>query len=60
MSFFSFGEQVENMTLHGFLYNVDKEYMDVGNAKFTSNELKDQTGTISFTAGICLMIRSSD
>ncbi|MER2077008.1 thiamine diphosphokinase [Psychrobacillus psychrotolerans] len=60
VSFFSFGEQVENMTLHGFLYNVNKEFMDVGNAKFTSNELKDQTGTISFTAGICLMIRSSD
>jgi len=60
VSFFSFGEYVENMTLQGFLYNVENEYMDVGNAKFTSNELKDQTGTISFTAGICLMIRSSD
>ena len=60
VSFFSFGEHVENMTLQGFLYNVEDEYIQVGNAKFTSNELKAQTGTISFTAGICLMIRSSD
>jgi len=60
VSFFSFGEHVKNMTLHGFLYNVEHEYMNIGNAKFTSNELKEQTGTISFTAGICLMIRSSD
>lgn len=60
VSFFSFGEQVENMTLQGFLYDVEDEYINVGNAKFTSNELKDRTGTISFTAGICLMIRSSD
>jgi len=60
VSFFSFGEFVENMTLQGFLYNVVDEYIAVGNAKFTSNELKDRTGTISFAAGICLMIRSSD
>ena len=60
VSFFSFGKQVENMILNGFLYNVEDEYINVGNAKFTSNELKDRTGTISFTAGICLMIRSSD
>lgn len=60
VSFFSFGKSVENMTLQGFLYDVEDEYINVGNAKFTSNELKDRTGTISFTAGICLMIRSSD
>ncbi|MFJ7824997.1 thiamine diphosphokinase [Psychrobacillus sp. NPDC096623] len=60
VSFFSFGEHVKNMKLQGFLYNVEDEYIQVGNAKFTSNELKSQTGTISFTAGICLMIRSSD
>ncbi|MEK3978123.1 thiamine diphosphokinase [Psychrobacillus sp. FSL K6-2836] len=60
VSFFSFGKQVENMILNGFMYDVEDEYINVGNAKFTSNELKDRTGTISFTAGICLMIRSSD
>lgn len=60
VSFFSFGEHVKNINLQGFLYDVEDEYINVGNAKFTSNELKDRTGTISFTAGICLMIRSSD
>lgn len=60
VSFFSFGEHVENLNLQGFLYDVEDEYINVGNAKFTSNELKDRSGTISFTAGICLMIRSSD
>lgn len=60
VSFFSFGEKVENMKLRGFQYDVENEIIQVGNAKFTSNQLKTQTGTISFTAGICLMIRSSD
>ena len=60
ISFFPFGEMMENVTLKGFLYNVTNEKITFGNAKFTSNELKDRTSTISFTAGICLMIRSSD
>ncbi|TQR17437.1 thiamine diphosphokinase [Psychrobacillus soli] len=60
ISFFSFGEKVEKISLKGFLYNVTEETIAVGNAKFTSNELKDRTSTISFIAGICLMIRSSD
>lgn len=60
ISFFSFGEKVEDITLRGFLYNVTKENISVGNAKFTSNEHKGRTSTISFKAGICLMIRSSD
>ncbi|WP_144509293.1 thiamine diphosphokinase [Bacillus sp. FJAT-22090] len=60
ISFFSFGEKVEKISLKGFLYNVIDEDISVGNAKFTSNELKGRTSTISFRAGICLMIRSSD
>lgn len=60
ISFFSFGETVEDISLEGFLYNVTEENISVGNAKFTSNELKGRTSTISFKAGICLMIRSSD
>ncbi|MEK4485134.1 thiamine diphosphokinase [Psychrobacillus sp. FSL H8-0484] len=60
ISFFSFGEMVKNITLKGFKYNVANENMMVGDAKFISNEQKDRTSTISFTAGICLMIRSSD
>ena len=60
ISFFSFGKSVENITLKGFLYEVDQEDISIGNAKFTSNEVSGRIGTISFDAGICLMIRSSD
>lgn len=60
ISFFSFGKSVENITLKGFLYEVDQEEISIGNAKFTSNEVSGRIGTISFDAGICLMIRSSD
>ncbi|MFJ5769931.1 thiamine diphosphokinase [Psychrobacillus sp. NPDC093180] len=60
ISFFSFGEKVEKISLNGFLYNVTDENITAGTAKFTSNELKGRTSTISFIAGICLMIRSSD
>lgn len=60
ISFFSFGETVEDISLRGFLYEVTEENISIGNAKFTSNEVSGRIGTISFTAGICLMIRSSD
>ncbi|KQL35476.1 thiamine diphosphokinase [Psychrobacillus sp. FJAT-21963] len=60
ISFFSYGETVENISLRGFLYEVTKENISFGNSKFTSNEVSGRIGTISFTAGICLMIRSSD
>lgn len=60
ISFFSFGETVEDVSLRGFLYEVTEENISIGNAKFTSNEVSGRIGTISFTAGICLMIRSSD
>ncbi|MFF2752521.1 thiamine diphosphokinase [Psychrobacillus sp. NPDC058041] len=60
ISFFSFGETVEDISLRDFLYEVTGENISIGNAKFTSNEVSGRIGTISFTAGICLMIRSSD
>jgi thiamine pyrophosphokinase len=60
ISFFSFGEAVEAVWLSGFLYEVTSESIMIGNSKFTSNEVIGQTSTISFTKGICLMIRSSD
>ncbi|PZX07979.1 thiamine diphosphokinase [Psychrobacillus insolitus] len=60
ISFFSFGETVEAVWLRGFLYEVTNENIAMGNSKFTSNEVIGQTSTISFTKGICLMIRSSD
>ncbi|WP_313891307.1 thiamine diphosphokinase [Psychrobacillus sp.] len=60
ISFFSFGEPIEHVVLRDFLYEVTDETISMGNAKFTSNEVSGRTGTISFNAGICLMIRSSD
>ncbi|WP_391208583.1 thiamine diphosphokinase [Psychrobacillus sp. L4] len=60
ISFFSFGETVKDISLRGFLYEVTEENISIGNAKFTSNQVSGRNGTISITAGICLMIRSSD
>ncbi|MER2007594.1 thiamine diphosphokinase [Psychrobacillus sp. BL-248-WT-3] len=60
ISFYPFGEGLEDVTLDGFLYNVEEEPISYGHAKFTSNEQVERTSTISFKSGICLMIRSSD
>ncbi|MFF3100583.1 thiamine diphosphokinase [Viridibacillus arvi] len=60
MSFFAFKGPVENMTLRGVLYETTNEVIEVGTSRFTSNEISDGIASISFTAGICLMIRSKD
>ncbi len=60
VSFFSFQRSIENVTLNGFKYDVADETIELGNARFTSNELLYEEGSISFTSGICLVIRSSD
>lgn len=60
MSFFAFKGPVENMTLRGVLYETTNEVIEVGTSRFTSNEISDGIASISFTAGICLMIRSID
>lgn len=60
VSFFSFQGSIANVTLNGFKYDVADETIELGNARFTSNELLYEVGSISFTSGICLVIRSSD
>ncbi|WP_394187334.1 thiamine diphosphokinase [Paenisporosarcina quisquiliarum] len=60
VSFFSFQGIISNVTLTGFKYDVAEETIELGNARFTSNELLYEVGSISFTSGICLVIRSSD
>lgn len=60
ISFYPFGEKLKDVNLEGFLYNVEREEINYGHAKFTSNEQVERTSTISFKSGICLMIRSSD
>lgn len=60
VSLFSFQEEVSALTLRGFKYETDRERLESGMTKFTSNELLEQEGSISFREGICLMVRSSD
>ncbi len=60
VSFFAFAREIENISLDGFLYNVEKETIQIGNGRFTSNQQVGRTSHISFDTGICLMIRSSD
>lgn len=60
LSFFSFIQAVENVTLRGVKYETTRERIEVGSSRFTSNELIGEQGYISFSSGICLMIRSSD
>jgi thiamine pyrophosphokinase len=60
VSFFAFHENVEEITLTGMKYNVVNETIKIGSSRFTSNQLLDEQGSISFASGICLLIRSSD
>ena len=60
VSFFAFQGSVEHVTLTGMKYNVRDELIEMGNSRFTSNEVLDEHGSISFASGICLLIRSSD
>jgi len=60
ISFFGFQGTVTHISLTGMKYDVDNEMIEIGDSRFTSNELLNEEGSISFTSGICLVIRSSD
>lgn len=60
ISFFSFGEEVQDVTLRGFKYEIERECIMLGMTKFTSNEFASDVCTISFSSGICLVIRGTD
>lgn len=60
LSFYPFGENVENMTLRGVKYETTDLDMPVGSGRFTSNEFVEDVATATFTKGTCLMIRSKD
>ncbi|WKA53547.1 thiamine diphosphokinase [Planococcus shixiaomingii] len=59
ISFYSFAEEVKGLTLKSFKYEVENESVPFGSTRFISNELTDE-GTVSFTAGSCVMIESAD
>ena len=60
LSFFAYSHRVENVTLRGVKYETTNETIEIGTSRFTSNELHEELGYISFSSGICLMIRSGD
>jgi len=60
ISFFSFGEEVEDVSLRGFKFGVEHERIAHGMTKFTSNEFASDVCTISFVSGICLVVRGTD
>ena len=60
ISFFAYENEVENVTIRGLKYETTNDCIEIGTSRFTSNELISRYGYISFSSGICLMIRSSD
>ncbi|MFP7169082.1 thiamine diphosphokinase [Terribacillus halophilus] len=60
VSFLSFSEQVDGLTLTGFKYPLTDASIHWGGTLSISNELVAQTGTYSFTSGIVIMIKSKD
>ncbi|HWI47781.1 MAG TPA: thiamine diphosphokinase [Rummeliibacillus sp.] len=60
LSFFAFGDAVKNVTLRNVKYETTDEIIDIGTTRFTSNEIVGEYASISFSNGICLMIRSID
>ncbi|MFJ7730487.1 thiamine diphosphokinase [Lysinibacillus sp. NPDC097231] len=60
LSFFAHEEPIQDVTLRQVKYETTNEEISLGTSRFTSNEIIGDSGSISFTQGICLMIRSID
>lgn len=60
LSFFAHEETIKNVTLRQVKYETTDEEITLGTSRFTSNEIMGDSGSISFSQGICLMIRSID
>ena len=60
LSFFAYGESVCDVTLRGVKYETTDEKIDLATSRFTSNEIISDNAYITFSCGICLMIRSMD
>lgn len=60
LSFFAYGEAIQEVTLRGVKYETTKEMIEQGTSRFTSNEIIQDDAYIAFTSGICLMVRSMD
>ncbi|WP_088069382.1 thiamine diphosphokinase [Gottfriedia luciferensis] len=60
ISFFSLGNLIENLTLIGFKYPLTNHLLEIGSSLCVSNELAQDEGSISFSSGIALVVRSKD
>ena len=60
LSFFAHEEPIKEVTLRQVKYETTNEEITLGTSRFTSNEILGDSGSISFSQGICLMIRSID
>lgn len=60
LSFFAHEEPIQDVTLRQVKYETTNEEISLGTTRFTSNEIIGTSGSISFSRGICLMIRSID
>jgi thiamine pyrophosphokinase len=59
ISFFSYLNAVEDLTLTGFKYELDKHYLDNQDSLCISNEVL-KLGTIEFSKGLLLVVESND
>lgn len=60
LSFFAYEQPVEGVTLRHVKYETTNERIALGSSRFTSNEIMGTYGSIFFSQGICLVIRSID
>lgn len=59
-SFFAWQQEVAGLTLKGFKYPVTNDTIVMTSSRFTSNEILEDTGSITFSSGICLTIQSRE
>ncbi len=60
VSFLSYTDQTQGITLNGFAYNVANFTLKKGSTRCISNEICDEKATVSFTSGMLYCIRSRD
>lgn len=53
-------DKVENLSLSGFSFDVEKIEMTIMNSLGISNQLAEERGRISFETGILIMVESKD
>lgn len=60
ISFLSYTDRTEGITLRGFAYTVENFMLEKGSTRCISNEICDKKAEVSFTKGMLYCIRSRD